>query len=186
MIVRTIGVAIAILVLSVILVQWLLNPSTPELPTFAQVEQKLPDRAELARAHREGRLIEDPVRGDLRRAVLLAHERLEQMPCDEGLRRDLVAAAIPFIEAVHKSRGAPPIETYHGERGVLNATEYLDYQVIQNLSWAAGFGWINHEELPDYAPDVVGPFLSQFKHGLELMGRALPQPSCQGFPGHPK
>ncbi len=181
MLTRTMGVAIVVLVLSVFLAQWMMNPEVstrPELPTFSQVEQKLPERAELARAHREGRLIEDPVRGDLRRAVLLALERLERAPCDDGLRRDLLAAVIPFIQTVHESRGAAPIETYHGDRGVLNATAYLDYQVTTKLSWAAGSGWLNHEELPDYAPDVIGPFLSQFKNGLELMGRTLPQPSC--------
>lgn len=182
MILRIIGIAVATLVLSIVLVKWLLTPGGPtrsDLPTFAQVEQRLRAMAELGRAHREGRLVEDPERGELRRTVLLAYERLEQAPCDEILRRDLVVAVIPFIEAVHNSKGAAPIETYHGELGVLNATEYLDREVIQKLSWAAGFGWLSHEDLPGYAPSVIGPMLSQFKTGLEMMGRAYPQPGCE-------
>ncbi len=93
---RIIGIAIVTLVISIVLVRWLLTPRV-DLPTFAQVEQRLPEMAELARAHREGRLVEDPVRGELRRAVYLAYERLELTPCDEGLRQDFVAAVIPFI-----------------------------------------------------------------------------------------
>lgn len=192
MLMRTFGVAIVTLVLAVMLVNWLSAPSVtsnpeltsprgthdPGLPTFAQVEARLPDMAELAQAHREGRLIEDPERGDLRRAVLSTYEQYRQLPCDEILRRDFVAAVIPFIETVHNSRGAEPIEIFHGTRGVLNATKYLDGEVIQELSMAAGFGLLDHDELPPYAPQVIGPMLSQFKSGMAMMGKAYPQRDC--------
>ena len=138
------------LVIAVLLAGWVLAALLPRpdrgLPTFAQAER---DLGESERAHREGRLQEDPERRELRQAVLRAGERLDRLPCNESLRRDFVDAAIPFLRTVMATRDEAPVETFRVDGRVLNGTRFLDGQAIRRIERAVSDGLLHPEDLPN-------------------------------------
>lgn len=144
---------IAAIVVVVLLASWaiveLLPQPSREPPTFAEAEWGL---GQLERAQRDGRLREDAGRRELRQAVLRAGERLDQLPCDEFLRQDFAAAAIPFLRAAMTNRDRPPVETLRVEGKVLNATRFLDGQVTIRIERAVADGLLRSDDLP---PDVA-------------------------------
>lgn len=178
MIIRIIGGLIFVVVVYNVMVEWIFTPATPDLPSFQQVEMRLQDMVKVRQAESEGRVIEDPVRGELRQNVVTTFERLDQAPCDEGLREDFVAAVIPFLEAVYETRNRAPIETVEVEGKVLNATAYLDKEALDKISMAGMFGLLSHRELPRHLISLAGAMTSQFEEAAARVGQKL------SFPGH--
>lgn len=177
MIIRTIAGLIVVVVISVMMFRWIFTPATPDLPTFQQTRLQLQEMVQVRQAERQGRVIEDTVRGELRRNVVVTYERLDQAPCNEDLRRDFVAAVIPFLETLYETRNSAPIETVEVEGKVLNATAYLDQEPLDKIGMAGMFGLLSHRELPRHLISLVGAMTSQFEEAAARVGQKL------SFPG---
>src|SRR5436853_4920444 len=109
----------------------------PRIPTF---QQSFADGAELERAQREGRLVEQPKQHALRAAVLNAAQRVDGSPCDGAARESLRLAATGFLSYQMQLRDDAPTETLVADGRTIDARGFLNKDAADALRAAIAAG----------------------------------------------